>query len=72
MHENLALGAVGVATAYAHGWADSYPAALWVLGAEGKKEILPLLGELCAELATPSPPARTNPPRPADAACSPS
>ncbi|MBI5383621.1 MAG: toll/interleukin-1 receptor domain-containing protein [Verrucomicrobia bacterium] len=68
LHENLALGAVGVVTAvhglggqgktelaaaYAHGWADSYPAGLWVLGAEGKKEILPLLGELCAELQIP-------------------
>jgi hypothetical protein len=68
LHENLALGAVGVitavhglggqgktelATAYAHGWADSYPAGLWALGAEGKGEILPLLGELCAELQIP-------------------
>ncbi len=68
LHENLGLGAVGVvtainglggqgktelATAYAHGWADSYPAGLWVLGAEGKRELLPLLGELCAELEIP-------------------
>lgn len=68
LHENLALGAVGVvtavhglggqgktelATAYAHGWADSYPTGLWVLGAEGKKEILPLLSELCVELEIP-------------------
>ena len=68
LHENLALGAVGVvtavhglggqgktelATAYAHGWADSYPAGLWLLHAEGKKEILPLLSELCAELQIP-------------------
>jgi tetratricopeptide (TPR) repeat protein len=68
LHENLALGAVGIvtavhglggqgktelATAYAHGWADSYPSGLWVLGAEGKKEMLPLLGELCAELQIP-------------------
>ncbi|HMO66861.1 MAG TPA: toll/interleukin-1 receptor domain-containing protein, partial [Verrucomicrobiota bacterium] len=68
LHENLALGAVGVVTAvhglggqgktelaiaYAHGWADSYPGGLWVLGAEGRKEILPLLGELCAELQIP-------------------
>ncbi|MBI2422952.1 MAG: toll/interleukin-1 receptor domain-containing protein [Candidatus Hydrogenedentes bacterium] len=65
LHENLALGAVGVvttvhglggqgktelATAYTHGWADSYPAGLWVLSAENKTEILPLLGELCSEL----------------------
>jgi tetratricopeptide (TPR) repeat protein len=68
LHENIALGAVGVVTAinglggqgktelaiaYAHGWADSYPAGLWILGAEGKKEILPLLGDLCAELGIP-------------------
>jgi len=65
LHESLALGAVGVVTAvhglggqgktelavaYAHNWADSYPAGLWVLGAEGRKEILPLFGELCGEL----------------------
>lgn len=68
LHENLALGVVGVvtavhglggqgktelATAYAHGWADCYPAGLWVLDAEEKKEMLPLLGELCAELQIP-------------------
>jgi tetratricopeptide (TPR) repeat protein len=68
LHENLELGAVGVVTAinglggqgktelaiaYARGWADSYSAGLWVLGGEGKKEILPLLGELCADLALP-------------------
>jgi hypothetical protein len=79
LHENLALGAVGVvtavhglggqgktelATAYAHGWADSYPAGLWVLGAEGRKEILPLLGELCAELNIP---LSTSPDESADA-----
>ena len=61
LHEQLATGAVGLVTAvhglggqgktelavaYAHGWADSYPAGLWVLGAEGKKELLPLIGEL--------------------------
>jgi tetratricopeptide (TPR) repeat protein len=68
LHDNLALGAVGVvtavhglggqgktelATAYGHGWADCYPAGLWVLGAEGKKEMLPLLGELCGDLELP-------------------
>ncbi|MEY4178148.1 MAG: regulatory protein afsR, partial [Planctomycetota bacterium] len=68
LHENLALGAVGVvtavhglggqgktelATAYAHGWADSYPAGLWVLNADGKQDILSLLGELCVELQIP-------------------
>jgi tetratricopeptide (TPR) repeat protein len=68
LHNNLALGAVGVvtaihglggqgktelATAYAHGWADCYPAGLWVFDAEGRKEMLPLLGELCAQLPLP-------------------
>ena len=61
LHEQLATGAVGLVTAlhglggqgktelavaYAHGWADSYPLGLWVLAAEGKKELLPLIGEL--------------------------
>ena len=61
LHENLACGAVGVVTAvhglggqgktelaiaYAHGWADFYPGGLWVLNAEGIKEMLPLIGEL--------------------------
>ncbi len=61
LHEQLATGAVGLVTAvhglggqgktelavaYAHGWADCYPAGLWVLGAEGKRELLPLIGEL--------------------------
>lgn len=64
LHEQLGTGAVGVVTAvhglggqgktelavaYAHGWADHYPAGLWTLGAEGKKELLPLIGELAAE-----------------------
>jgi tetratricopeptide (TPR) repeat protein len=68
LHENLAIGAVGVvtavhglggqgktelATAYAHGWADSYPAGLWVLNADGKQDLLSLLGELCSELQIP-------------------
>ena len=61
LHEQLATGAVGLVTAvhgfggqgktelavaYAHGFADHYPAGLWVLGAENKKELLPLIGEL--------------------------
>ncbi|MCX6880092.1 MAG: toll/interleukin-1 receptor domain-containing protein, partial [Verrucomicrobia bacterium] len=66
LHEQLGTGAVGVVTAvqglggqgktelavaYAHGWADSYPAGLWSLGAEGKTELLPLIGELAWERA---------------------
>jgi tetratricopeptide (TPR) repeat protein len=61
LHEQLGTGAMGVVTAvhglggqgktelavaYAHGWADYYHAGLWTLGAEGKKELLPLIGEL--------------------------
>jgi tetratricopeptide (TPR) repeat protein len=66
LHEQLGTGAVGVVTAvhglggqgktelavaYAHGWADCYPAGLWSLAAEGKKELLPLIGELAWERA---------------------
>ena len=66
LHEQLGTGAVGVVTAvqglggqgktelavaYAHGWADSYPAGLWSLAAEGKKELLPLIGELAWDAA---------------------
>lgn len=79
LHENLVGGTVGVvtavhglggqgktelATAYAHGWADCYPAGLWVINAEGRSEILPLLGELCAELEIPQ---STGPDETADA-----
>jgi Flp pilus assembly protein TadD len=61
LHEQLGVGAIGVVTAvhglggqgktelayhYANGYADCYQAGLWSLGAEGKKELLPLLGEL--------------------------
>lgn len=64
LHEDLTKGAVGVVTAlhgvggqgktelavaYAHGFADCYPGGLWSLGAEGKKELLPLIGELAFE-----------------------
>lgn len=61
LHEHLGVGAIGVVTAvhglggigktelvyhYANGWADCYPTGLWSLAAEGKKELIPLLGEL--------------------------
>lgn len=61
LHEQLGTGAVGVVTAvhglggqgktelavaYAHAWADCYPAGLWALEAEGRTELLPLIGEL--------------------------
>jgi tetratricopeptide (TPR) repeat protein len=61
LHERLALGTVGVVTAvhgiggqgktelavtYARAWAHCYPAGLWALGAEGRRELLALLGEL--------------------------
>ena len=39
-------GKTELAVAYAHAFADSYPGGLWVLGAEGKSELLPLIGEL--------------------------
>ena len=66
LHKKLGTGSVGVVTAvhglggqgktelavaYAHGWADGYPAGLWSLAAEGKKELLPLIGELAWEPA---------------------
>lgn len=66
LHEQLGLGSLGVVTAvhglggqgktelaiaYAHSFADCYPAGLWSLGAEGKTELLPLIGELAWERA---------------------
>jgi tetratricopeptide (TPR) repeat protein len=66
LHEQLGTGAVGVVTAvhglggqgktelavaYAHGFADNYPVGLWSLPAEGKTELLPLIGELAWEPA---------------------
>ncbi|HLG16227.1 MAG TPA: toll/interleukin-1 receptor domain-containing protein [Blastocatellia bacterium] len=66
LHTQLGVGAIGVVTAlhglggqgktelavaYAHGRADSYRAGLWVVGAEGKTELLPLIGELAFEPA---------------------
>ena len=61
LHEQLATGAVGLVTAvhglggqgktelavtYGHAYAHDYPAGLWLLPAQGKKELLPLVGEL--------------------------
>ncbi|MCB1804956.1 MAG: TIR domain-containing protein, partial [Candidatus Competibacteraceae bacterium] len=66
LHEQLTLGAVGVVTAvhglggqgktelaiaYAHGWADGYPAGLWVLGAENHQNLLALLSQLAFDPA---------------------
>lgn len=66
LHESLGKGVIGVVTAvqglggmgktelavaYAHGFADCYPGGLWSLQAEGKKELLPLIGELAWERA---------------------
>ena len=64
LHQYMGTGAVGgvtalsglggqgkteLAVAYAHSWADSYPVGLWNLSAEGKRELLPLIGELAWE-----------------------
>ncbi|MGL5095440.1 MAG: hypothetical protein ACRDD1_07625, partial [Planctomycetia bacterium] len=61
LHDAVGVGTVGVVTAvhglgglgktelasqYANGFADCYPAGPWLLRAEGKKELLPLLGDL--------------------------
>jgi len=40
-----------LAVAYAHAFADCYPAGLWALRAESKKELLPLIGELAFDPA---------------------
>ncbi|MGC8493670.1 MAG: TIR domain-containing protein, partial [Syntrophobacteraceae bacterium] len=47
-------GKTELAIAYAHGWADLYPGGLWLLGAENRKEILPLIGELTSDLGIPA------------------
>lgn len=39
-------GKTELAIAYGHGFADYYPAGIWTLPAEGKEELLPLIGEL--------------------------
>jgi tetratricopeptide (TPR) repeat protein len=66
LHNRLGVGAIGVVTAvhglggqgktelavaYAHAFADCYPAGLWGLRAEGKGELLPLIGELAFDPA---------------------
>ncbi|MEY2881494.1 MAG: regulatory protein afsR [Verrucomicrobiota bacterium] len=73
LHETLLRdGAVGVVTAvnglggqgktefaisYAHSHADSFPGGLWVLEAEGRTEILPLLGQLAGDARFGIPPS---------------
>ena len=64
LHEQLGTGTIGVvalvqglggqgktelAVAYAHSYADCYPAGLWSLAAEGHTELLPLIGNLAWE-----------------------
>ena len=59
LHKNVAVGTIGVVTAvhglggigktelavsYAHAFADCYPAGLWELKAEGKADLLELIG----------------------------
>jgi len=79
LHEQLGKGTIGVvsavlglggqgktelAVAYAHAWADCYPAGLWSLAAEGKTELLPLIGNLAWERAlgfTPSEAEKNDP-----------
>ena len=66
LHNRLGVGAIGVVTAlhglggqgktevavaYAHAFADCYPIGLWALRAEGKEELLPLIGELAFDPA---------------------
>lgn len=66
LHEHLALGTVGVVTtvqglggqgktelalAYAHAFADHYPAGLWSVAAEGATELLSLIGQLAFDPA---------------------
>ncbi|MEM7455656.1 MAG: toll/interleukin-1 receptor domain-containing protein [Planctomycetota bacterium] len=68
LRENLSLGTIGVVTAlhglgglgktdlanaYAHGYADCYPAGLWKLDAEDQSQLLPLIGKLAIDLNLP-------------------
>ncbi len=63
LHEQTRLGTVGSITvvhglggqgktelvlAYAHGWSHAFPLGTWMLPAEGRSELLPLLGELAS------------------------
>lgn len=65
LHESVGLGENGrvtvvhglggagkteLVTAYAHGWAHAHTAGLWMVAAEGRKELLPLLAELGGDL----------------------
>ena len=48
------MGKTELAVAFADRHAAKFPAGLWMLGAEGKLELLPLLGELAPELGLPA------------------
>jgi tetratricopeptide (TPR) repeat protein len=69
LHECVGLGAVGgvtvvhglggqgkteLAVAYAHGWADEHATGMWLFAAEGRKELLPLLGDISQDLGLPA------------------
>ena len=79
LHEHVGTGAAGVVTAlhglggqgkselaiaYANTWADRYSGGLWLLRAEGKEDLLSLIGELgfVPDLGlTPTPEQKANP-----------
>ncbi|MBK9140380.1 MAG: SEL1-like repeat protein [Verrucomicrobia bacterium] len=48
------MGKTELAVAFADRHAAKFPAGLWMLGAEGKQSLLPLLGELAPELGLPA------------------